>query len=81
MPLQKVKASTDEYKKLCKAALECLEEAKFDGKAETVFKTRDVQEALSSSMQTIISALELISRYYSKTRGGELLLIPHDITS
>ena len=66
---QKIKASSDEYKKLRKAASDCFEEAEFGSKAATVFKTQDVKEALNSSIQTVIIALELVSRYYSEASG------------
>ena len=59
------------------AALDCIEEAKFDDEAQKVFKTEAVQDSLQSAMNTIISALELISRYYSKARGRESLVTRH----
>ena len=69
---QKIKEGPEIFKALCEASLDCVKEAKFDEEAQKVFKTEAVQDVLQSTMRTSISALELISRYYS-SRGGALL--------
>ena len=74
-----MKASSDEYKKLCTAALDCIEEAEFANDAQKVFKSEAVRIALQSAVNTVIRALELIPRYYSKARERESPAI-RDIT-
>ena len=72
-----MKANSDEYKKLRTATLDCIGDAEFGNEAQKVFKGEAVQTALQSTANTVICALELISRYYSKARERESSTIQH----
>ena len=74
---QRIKTNADGYKKLRAAALDCIEEARISHEAEKVFKSEAVQDALHSSMQTVIRALEIISRYYSNARERKPAIVQH----
>ena len=52
--LQRIKSNADAYKKLRSAALDCIEEAKFDDEAQKVFKTEAVQDSLYASAFVLI---------------------------
>ena len=63
------------YTSLKDAALECIDNVKFDEDARKVFKTARVQEALDVVMALTIKTLEYISSYLSKSKLGEHILV------
>ncbi|KIY48426.1 hypothetical protein FISHEDRAFT_73623 [Fistulina hepatica ATCC 64428] len=65
------------YMELKVIALECLQDIKLDEMARKTYKSKAIRGILDDLMNSIIEALELISRYYSqssiKTRASQLL--------
>lgn len=63
------------YERLSEVTLDCIQQVRFDEDARKVFTTKAVQDSLRSIQDSVIRALELISAYYSKPRGGMSLLL------
>ena len=56
------------YQRLRSVAIDCTRQIRFDEDASRVFETDRVRRLLTSSMDLVIRALELISQQYSGSR-------------